>query len=195
MEGNATGQPESWRSLTSYLANITDSGKETFYPFLVESLIQMCFWIKHVGIFLPSGQSVTMTPGLSLDALLDGVDREKYYRYHGSLTTPTCNEVVIWTVFKDPIKVSKDLVSFCFNGQHKCSQQCFTQLTGSISCLQIDLFSTTVYFINSTSSPLMTNVFRDTQPGLPVSTQASSSSSTVSNCLGLMALCLALGKS
>jgi len=28
------------------------------------------------------------------------------YRYWGGLTTPTCNEVVQWTVFKDPIMIS-----------------------------------------------------------------------------------------
>ncbi|XP_013771381.1 carbonic anhydrase 7-like [Pundamilia nyererei] len=64
--------------------------------------------------------------------LLGNVSLSKYYRYLGSLTTPLCNEAVVWTVFKEPIKVSKDL---------------------------IDLFSTTLHFNDSTSQ-LMTNIYR-----------------------------------
>ncbi|KAF4111738.1 hypothetical protein G5714_008769 [Onychostoma macrolepis] len=87
---NDTGKPESWKTLTSYLAQIASA-----------------------------------------------VDRTKYYRYLGSLTTPNCDEGVIWTIFKDPVKVSQDL---------------------------IDLFSTTVYINQTTNSPLMTNTFRAVQP-------------------------------
>ncbi|XP_044194618.1 carbonic anhydrase XVb isoform X1 [Thunnus albacares] len=137
MAGDATGQPESWRTLTSYLANITESG-----------------------------QTATIASGISLDDLLVGVDRTKYYRYLGSLTTPTCNEAVVWTVFKDTIKVSKDL---------------------------IDLFSTTPHVSNSTS-PLMINVYRNIQPAQPVRTQGTSTSQASTTCysLGLIALSLAL---
>ncbi|XP_038592481.1 carbonic anhydrase XVb [Micropterus salmoides] len=147
MSGDATGQPASWHTLTSYLANITHSG-----------------------------ENVLMATGLSLDDLLVGVDRTRYYRYHGSLTTPGCHEAVVWTVFKDSIKVSKDL---------------------------INLFSTTVRFSNSTS-PFMVNVYRNIQAPLPVTTQrasnssssnSSSSGSTTCYSLGLITLSLALGRS
>uniref|UniRef100_A0AAX7T5K8 Alpha-carbonic anhydrase domain-containing protein n=1 Tax=Astatotilapia calliptera TaxID=8154 RepID=A0AAX7T5K8_ASTCA len=116
--------------------------------------------------FLHRGQKVSIAAGFSLDDLLVGVNRTKYYRYLGSLTTPTCNEAVVWTVFKEPIKVSKDL---------------------------IDLFSTTVRVENSTSQ-LMTNVYRSLQPAQPVSTQSvrASASSTCFS-LGLLLLSLALG--
>ncbi len=42
--------------------------------------------------------------------LLKGVDLSKYYRYNGSLTTPPCDEAVVWTIFKDPIRISRELV-------------------------------------------------------------------------------------
>ncbi|KAK6311006.1 hypothetical protein J4Q44_G00190610 [Coregonus suidteri] len=92
-------------------------------------------------------------------------NRTKYYRYLGSLTTPNCNEAVVWTVFKDPIKVSKDL---------------------------IDLFSTTVHIDHNTTSALMTNTFRNIQPvnDWVVTTQGrtASGASTTCSSLGLMAL-------
>uniref|UniRef100_A0A6Q2ZHS5 Alpha-carbonic anhydrase domain-containing protein n=1 Tax=Esox lucius TaxID=8010 RepID=A0A6Q2ZHS5_ESOLU len=47
---------------------------------------------------------------LSISDLLD-VDLTKFYRYHGSLTTPACEEVVVWTIFKEPIKIQRELVS------------------------------------------------------------------------------------
>jgi len=35
-------------------------------------------------------------------------DLNTFYRYNGSLTTPGCNEVVQWTVLKQPLQISRD---------------------------------------------------------------------------------------
>ncbi|XP_033466593.1 carbonic anhydrase 4-like isoform X1 [Epinephelus lanceolatus] len=139
MSGDATGQPASWHNLTSYLTSITNAG-----------------------------DSATLAPGFSLNDLLVGVDTTKYFRYLGSLTTPTCNEAVIWTVFKDTIKVSRDI---------------------------INLFNSTVR-VGNASSPYQVNVYRNIQPALPVQTQPSTSgASKTCYSLGLMALSLIFGKS
>ncbi|XP_060112610.1 carbonic anhydrase 7-like [Heteronotia binoei] len=56
------------------------------------------------------GNFVHLNGEFSLGGLLSVVDVSHYYRYHGSLTTPPCSELVIWTVFPDPIEVSPGVV-------------------------------------------------------------------------------------
>jgi len=121
LSGAPTTASTSWDKLAAYLHNITNSG-----------------------------DYVNVTAEISLDDLLDGVDRSKYYRYLGSLTTPSCNEVVTWTVFKDTIKVSKAM---------------------------IDLFSSTVQVGNATSA-LLLNTYRPIQPYQKVTTNMQATSST-----------------
>ncbi|XP_043110256.1 uncharacterized protein LOC122355757 [Puntigrus tetrazona] len=104
---NDTGKPESWKTLTSYLTKIANAGDKA-----------------------------RISDSISMDDLLPGVDRSKYYRYLGSLTTPNCDEGVVWTIFKDPLKVSSDL---------------------------IDLFTTTVHINQTGNSPLISNTFRGVQ--------------------------------
>lgn len=55
--------------------------------------------------------TVEVTQDISINDLIGDVDMKEYYRYNGSLTTPTCDEVVVWTIFKGPVKVDADLVS------------------------------------------------------------------------------------
>lgn len=56
-------------------------------------------------------QSSTMLEGsLTLDMMLPK-NKEKYFTYKGSLTTPPCLEVVTWVDFKHPIYLSRRQVS------------------------------------------------------------------------------------
>lgn len=41
--------------------------------------------------------------------------KKGYYNYEGSLTTPKCDEIVEWIVFKDPIIISRELYQKIFN--------------------------------------------------------------------------------
>ena len=46
----------------------------------------------------------------ALDDVLGSMDRERYYRYPGSLTTPGCYESVKWTGFAQAQEVSSQQV-------------------------------------------------------------------------------------
>lgn len=58
------------------------------------------------------GTNVTLGD-ISLDMLIPSHDKlEKYYRYQGSLTTPACSEAVVWTIFEEPIPLSREQVVY-----------------------------------------------------------------------------------
>lgn len=54
-----------------------------------------------------AGNTTAVPAPFSLETIVPA-DLSKYYRYKGSLTTPGCYESVVWTVFEEPIRISKD---------------------------------------------------------------------------------------
>ena len=53
----------------------------------------------------------TQIDGVEIDATqLIPTDRDSYYRYFGSLTTPPCSEIVNWIVLATPIEISPEQV-------------------------------------------------------------------------------------
>ncbi|XP_063077138.1 carbonic anhydrase 4-like [Engraulis encrasicolus] len=81
-EGNGTAdQIQAWDTFTKLITNVSSTG-----------------------------DNVDMSLSLSINDLLGSLNMKDYYRYNGSLTTPTCDEVVVWTVFPKPIRISKDLI-------------------------------------------------------------------------------------
>ncbi|KAG9265683.1 carbonic anhydrase 4-like [Astyanax mexicanus] len=64
--------------------------------------------IDALGRVRYNGNSTDIT-GFQLGDLLISLENfSGYYRYAGSLTTPSCDEAIIWTLFKQPIPVSQD---------------------------------------------------------------------------------------
>lgn len=60
---------------------------------------------------VPADMNTTMKSSISLFDLLPEEDSLRhYFRYLGSLTTPTCDEKVVWTVFQEPIQLHRDQV-------------------------------------------------------------------------------------
>ncbi|CAH1240458.1 CA12 [Branchiostoma lanceolatum] len=62
--------------------------------------------VSNIGNAAYAGNGSDFTQTFPFDGFLPA-DRSRFYRYSGSLTTPGCNEIVVWTVFEDTIKISR----------------------------------------------------------------------------------------
>uniref|UniRef100_A0A4W3JH67 Carbonic anhydrase 15-like n=1 Tax=Callorhinchus milii TaxID=7868 RepID=A0A4W3JH67_CALMI len=117
------------------------------------------------------GDKVWLSSTFQLNSILPKVARlSQYYRYQGSLTTPNCSEAVVWSVFEEPISISK---------------------------AQLMKFANTLYFsARGESEQKMQNNFRSPQPlnGRRVS---ASKDATINSCpvhtSSLLSVVLVLG--
>ncbi|XP_023308849.2 carbonic anhydrase 13-like [Lucilia cuprina] len=50
--------------------------------------------------------SSTLVNNLILEKLFDDIDKDEFFTYKGSLTTPPCSRAVTWIVFPEPIYIS-----------------------------------------------------------------------------------------
>ncbi|XP_038644673.1 carbonic anhydrase 4-like, partial [Scyliorhinus canicula] len=73
-----------------------------------KNLTRTVKYLKH------NGDHRYLNGSVSLMDLIKTVNLLKYFRYNGSLTTPECNEVVVWTVFEEPIRLNASLVEVFF---------------------------------------------------------------------------------
>ncbi|XP_046637179.1 carbonic anhydrase 2-like [Daphnia pulicaria] len=62
--------------------------------------------VSQLGKIKMKKQKALLTSPIILSDILPDNTKD-FYRYHGSLTTPNCEETVIWTVFTTPIAVSE----------------------------------------------------------------------------------------
>lgn len=68
-------------------------------------------------VFEEAGKNQTYNEKLLLLDLLPK-NKNSYFRYEGSLTTPACGEAVVWTVFEESIAISLDQVC----GNYGCNR-------------------------------------------------------------------------
>ncbi|CBY20007.1 unnamed protein product [Oikopleura dioica] len=69
------------------------------------------FIMKTVAKNVEEAKSTMEIKDFSMNKLLPS-ELKDFYRYAGSLTTPTCNEAVVWTVFSEPIKITKSTMEY-----------------------------------------------------------------------------------
>ena len=64
-------------------------------------------FFTNVDRVIKQSTKAVLRKGVKLEQFLPE-NKESFYRYNGSLTTPTCDEIVIWTIFKEKIEISQD---------------------------------------------------------------------------------------
>ncbi|XP_051541306.1 carbonic anhydrase 4-like [Myxocyprinus asiaticus] len=101
------------------------------------------------------GQTKSIRPFPLID-LLPQNNLTQYYRYHGSLTTPPCSQVVLWTIYEVPIYISWTQFEQFVSGIYSTEEEADEQVLLHNNYRHIHLtYSRTVYA--SKDAKLLTN--------------------------------------
>ena len=82
-------------AVAAFLWKISETDNEDLNPI-----------IEMLGRIKKAGSQTELESNLKISSLISPA-MGPYFSYHGSLTTPGCNEVVHWIVFRTPLSISK----------------------------------------------------------------------------------------
>jgi len=124
--------------------------------------------------------SISDVPAFRFDTMLPA-NKTKYFRYSGSLTTPSCKESVTWTVFRDAVNISE----YQMNILRQLRKTYTTKSVGNFRPVQ-PLYDRVIRasfqvgeMTNTTSTTASTNGAEATTPTITDQKSTSSISSTV----------------
>ena len=72
----------------------------------------------NVDRVIKQGAKAVLSEGVKLGQFLPQ-ELDHFYRYNGSLTTPGCEEIVVWTIFKEKIEISQHQMDVLRQITHK----------------------------------------------------------------------------
>ncbi|MBN3304229.1 CAH15 anhydrase, partial [Amia calva] len=114
---SALGDPEGL-SVFGFFMQVSGTNN-TNYDTIINAIRKIPHKVQFNSSIFPlvsTGDSYNLPSTFPLESLLaPGEKYNRYYRYVGSLTTPPCNQSVIWTMFEEPINISQTQYNFFVN--------------------------------------------------------------------------------
>lgn len=126
VKGTSRHEKEDQNEIAVLAFLVEDGSKNEGFQPLVEALSD---------ISRPN-MSTTIKESISLLDLLPKEEKLRcYFRYLGSLTTPGCDEIVVWTVFREPIQLHRDQI-FAFSEKLYYDKEQKLRMTNNVRPLQ-----------------------------------------------------------